>query len=80
MTINHDEFLQKQISAQLREARFDEATSVASALAAAGHKRNNPNIKLPELLAWAKTFAKHCQRVKGKPDRPHTPGRRMGRR
>lgn len=76
MTMNHDEFLQKQITAQLRDARFDEATAVASALAAAGHKRSNPNIKLPELLAWAKTFAKHCQRVKGKPIKPAASSRR----
>ncbi|MGP2761005.1 hypothetical protein ACTVPB_04115 [Serratia marcescens] len=67
MTINHDDFLQKQITAQLREARFNEAVATTSASAAVQHQRHNPNMKLPDLLLWARSFAKHCQRLKGKP-------------
>ena len=76
----HDDFLQKQIAAQLREAKYEEAVAISSAMAAVDHQRSNPRMKLPELLAWAKTHAKHSRRIKDKPDRPHVPGRRMGRR
>lgn len=67
MTTNQDDFLQKQIAAQLREAKYEEAVAISSAMAAVDHQRSNPRIKLPELLAWAKTHAKHSRRVKGKP-------------
>jgi hypothetical protein len=76
----HDDFLQKQIAAQLREAKYEEAVAMSSAMAAVDHQRSNPRIKLPELLAWARTHAKHSRRIKDKPDRPHVPGRRMGLR
>lgn len=46
MTINHDDFLQRQIAQQLRGAKFSEAVAVSSAMAAVDHQRSNPNMKL----------------------------------
>ncbi len=69
MTINHDEFLQRQITQHLREAKFDEAVAGSSARAAVDHQRSNPRIKLPDLLDWAKKHARHSQRLKGKPSK-----------
>lgn len=78
--MTNQDFLLKQITAQLREAKLDEATAISVAMAAIDHKATNPRISLAELLVWAKNHAKHYKRVKGKPDRPYVPGRRMGRR
>lgn len=74
MTINHDEFLQRQIAQQLREAKFDEAVAGSSARAAVDHQRSNPRVKLPELLDWAKKHARHNSRIKGKPSIPRAAG------
>lgn len=79
MTINHDDFLQRQIAQQLRGAKFSEAVAVSSAMAAVDHQRSNPNMKLPELLDWAKKHARHSSRIKGKPAIPRFESRPLYR-
>lgn|GEM_PF-3366269 len=67
MTKNHDDFLLTQITRQLVENKFEQGVANSAAMAAVDHKRSNPNVKVAELITWAKSYAKTYQRIKDKP-------------
>lgn len=74
-------FSREQVEAQIRDQLVSNGFSVDVARSAAVQGANHyPNATIASSLAVAKTYAKPLKRVKGKPDRPHVPGRRMGRR
>ncbi|HBE9077919.1 cell envelope biogenesis protein OmpA [Serratia fonticola] len=77
-------FSREQVEAQIRDQLVSNGFSVEVARSAAVHGANHylayPNATIASSLAVAKTYAKPLKRVKGKPDRPHVPGRRMGHR
>lgn len=79
MTMNHDEFIAKQIKGLLLEAHFDESIANSSGSAAADHKRSNPRITDKELLDWAKKHARQQSRIKGKPAIPRFESRPLYR-
>jgi len=77
-------FSREQVEAQIRAQLVRDGISDDVARSAAGrgadHYLARPNATIVSSLAIAKTYAKTLKRVKGKPDRPHVPGRRMGHR
>ncbi|WP_279028919.1 cell envelope biogenesis protein OmpA [Gibbsiella quercinecans] len=77
-------FSREQIEAQIRDQLVRDVFSEDVARSAAGrgadHYLSRPNATIASSLVIAKTYAKPLKRVKSKPERPHVPGRRMGRR
>ena len=74
------EQVEQQICDVLIRDKFPEAVAHSAAMRGADHYDKSANASLAGSIAIAKTYAKPLKRVKGKPDRPHVPGRRMGRR
>jgi hypothetical protein len=77
-------FSREQVEAQIRDQLVRDGIPAdvarSAAVQGANHYLTRPNATIASSLAVAKTYAKPLKRVKGKPDRPHVPGRRMGRR
>ncbi|WP_061323203.1 hypothetical protein [Serratia rubidaea] len=74
------EQIESQIRAQLVRDGYEYDIARSAAVRGADHYLSRQNATIASSLAMAKTYAKPLKRVKGKPDRPHVPGRRMGRR
>ncbi|WP_414483215.1 cell envelope biogenesis protein OmpA [Serratia marcescens] len=68
--------IETQIRAQLVREGIPDDVARSAAGRGADHYLSSPNATIASSIAIAKTL----KRVKGKPDRPHVPGRRMGRR
>jgi hypothetical protein len=77
-------FSREQVEAQIRDQLVRDGLPVdvarSAAVQGADHYLGHTNVSITNSLAVAKAYAKTLKRVKGKPDRPHVPGRRMGRR
>lgn len=72
--------IETQIRAQLVREGIPDDVARSAAGRGADHYLSSPNATIVSSIAIAKTYAKPLKRVKGKPNRPHVPGRRMGRR
>ncbi|RFS90050.1 cell envelope biogenesis protein OmpA [Serratia marcescens] len=71
--------IETQIRAQLVREGIPDDVARSAAVRGADHYLSSTNATIASSIAIAKTYAKPLKRVKGKPDRPHVPGRRMGR-
>lgn len=74
------EQVEAQIRGQLERDGFTADVARSAAVQGADHYLGHTNISITSSLAAAKAYAKTLKRVKDKPDRPHVPGSRMGRR